>query len=166
MMRHIVFGMPDGTIALVNPSAEAIAARPAGVSEEDWLAAIAANAVENHPPLKTAIRLADAETSKLLPHPKFRDCLRYSSGKASISASVVRAQLLAELRAKRNELLAASDSDQARLADVGNAQQKAALKAYRQQLRDLPAAAQSDLDRIADVDQLAAWQPAIPDKPA
>lgn len=97
---------------------------------------------------------------------RLRKAWRYADGKLTIDVSAARQALLAELRAKRDDLLNESDRLQSIVTDIGTAAQKKDLRDYRQSLRDLPASISSQLANVADVDQLAAWKFVVPEKPS
>ena len=96
---------------------------------------------------------------------RFRLCWRHIGGRIAVDVSLARTQRLAEIRLDHDQRLEASDKDKARLDDVGTPEQIAAMKAYRQALRDLPATAQADIAALATPEQLDQYQPPWPVKP-
>lgn len=69
---------------------------------------------------------------------RFRACWRLINGIVKPDVPLAKAQRLDEIRTKRNGFLDDSDKDYLRAQDQGDAVALAALKTYRQALRDLP----------------------------
>ena len=74
----------------------------------------------------------------------------------------MRQRRLAEIRAERDARLKASDGERARLEDVGTDAQRAALRAYRQNLRDLPATVRTQLENLTSPEAIDAYTPEWP----
>lgn len=90
---------------------------------------------------------------------------RKDNGEIEPDVSLAQQTRMLEIRAERDGRLVESDKEKARLDDIGTPEQIAALKDYRQQLRDLPATAQTDVAAITTPDGLDLYQPPWPVKP-
>lgn len=95
---------------------------------------------------------------------RFRNCWKYDGAaqKTVVDLPSARAQVLSEIRVKRDSLLADSDKLLLRAQDQGNAAAVAKLQPYRQALRDLPATVQPQLDAINDPAVLGTFTPTYP----
>lgn len=101
-----------------------------------------------------------------LPSRRFRESWRWNGTQIDVGIPLAKAQILAEVRQKRNQKILESDSDRARLEDIGTAQQKQDLANYRQALRDFPAVVQQDLAPMTTVAELQAYTPNYPVAPS
>lgn len=150
--KRIVFQRPDGGITLrcpCDPQRES-------ESETDWLDRIAAKRPRGE-------RLFNVDLADLPPTGRrFRDCWRLILGEIRVDRALAVQQVLTEVRQERNTRLLATDAERARLEDVGTAEQRAALAAKRQALRDLPAVVSGQLAGLT-VAQLATYQPVWPE---
>ena len=138
-----------------------------GESEELWLARLAAQAMNDPGQDLTPDNCERVDVAGVEPplSRRFRACWRWTGARVETDIPLAREQLLSEIRAERNALLKDSDMMRARVEDIGTPQEKAALAAYRQALRDLPATVAADLALIADERGLADYQPRWPAKP-
>lgn len=147
--------------------------RMEGESEGQWLARIALRAQQADRQLQGCeyCAIVDETELPLKPHFKgpprklFRESWRWDGARVACDMEKCREIKLEELRMERNNRLKASDVDKQRLDDIGTPQQKAALAAYRQQLRDLPVSVSVDLAKVADALALDRYVPAWPVKP-
>lgn len=149
--KRLVYARLDGGISVVIPDP---GCRRPGQSVADWLAHVAARSI----PPGTDFAVLDAET---LPSRRFRGAWRRSGAAVLVDPPSARAQLLAEIRDERNRRLLASDSERARLEEIGTLEQRQALAALRQALRDLPAAVEAEIAAL-DVPALETYQPTWP----
>jgi hypothetical protein len=94
-----------------------------------------------------------------IPSIKFRDCLRESSGEIAVNLELARAQVLEEVRRKRDEKLLETDAEYTRLHSMD--QDLTAVKAKKQVLRDLPEAVESELAAL-DLEALESYEPTWP----
>lgn len=83
----------------------------------------------------------------------------------AVNTPLARELILGDLRAERRVRLDTSDKEFLRLLSVGTPEQKQALDAYRQQLRDFPAVEAPKIDALT-VAELEAYRPAWPTPPA
>lgn len=151
MATRIVWQAQDGSLRITIP------ADPAADTD-----AVAAHALAVDPSLATCTRLADVDHVDL-PSRRFRACWRHDGKTVAVALDLARAQVLAEVRAERNAKLDASDKEAARLADIGTAEQQAALKEKRQALRDLPVTVTADLAALDTAADLESYKPVWPD---
>ncbi len=159
MSLRIVWKMADGSIVVTTPCADLLP----NESESAYLDRIALKLREDVPDFASAIRLDNID-HEALPERAFRNCWRATGRAVAIDLPLAKEQVIAELRAERNRLLAESDADKARLDDIGTDEDKAALATYRQALRDLPAEASKLIDSAASVAELKIIQPEFPAK--
>jgi hypothetical protein len=155
-MKCIAYTRPDGGVSVVFP---APADRRKGESEDEQVARATAKSVPAES-LASAV-VVDASA---LPSRRFRDCWELGGRGVRPHAGRARLQVLAEVRARRKELLDDSDRAKAKLDDVGTAEEKSKLAAYRQQLRDLPSQVAAQIQALA-VAELEAYAPAFPAAP-
>jgi hypothetical protein len=92
---------------------------------------------------------------------RFRNAWRWDGAKIEADLDLSRAQVMAEVRAERNERLATSRANE----QQGNPEQQS-WKAHRQALRDLPTTVQSEIDIIATPSALEAYEPTWPVEPS
>ena len=155
----MMFRKIDGTVVFYNcadNSSEALESE----NIIEHLERAAKRKLETDPRYAGAVRIDDCKITDL-PHRKFRKCWRDDgSGKVHVDIPLAREQRMAEIRAERNTLLDASDKEKARIDDVGTAEQKTAISAYRQALRDLPAVI--NLDAIDTPEALDVFEPTWP----
>lgn len=153
--KRIVWKKADGAIAVTVPAPKG---QRSDETEQQWLDRVAAKVFVGDAELSE--RLPDALAS-VLPGRRFRDCWRANdAGEIHIDLPLAREQRMAEIRVERNRLLDTSDKEWARLMDVGDAEAQAALKTYRQALRDIPQ--NTSVNRIKIPEALAAYEPDWP----
>lgn len=158
MSKCILWGRSDGAVFRSIPMEPPLQGEP----ESMWLDRVALRAQAADPQLADCVRLDRAGVDAAdLPTRRFRDCWRHAGGVVVVDVSLARAQVLAEVRRERNARLDASDREKARLDEIGTAEQRTALAAYRQKLRDLPAAVTTEVASL-DADALAAYAPRWP----
>ena len=142
--------IPDGSVFVVIPSPEYVAAFPAAADAMEALkkrpGSVPTNALN-----VTVCDLADLPPSGL----RFLGAWRYIGGRAVVDLPLARAQRMAEIRAERDKRLVASDGQIARAQDIGTPAEVAALKTYRQALRDVPQAI--DLGTLPTAEALATF---------
>ena len=98
--------------------------------------------------------------ASLLPR-RFRLCWRQSgAAPPHVDMPLARQQRMAEIREERDRRLARSDGQWARALDIGTPGEVAALKTYRQALRDVPQ--RVTLDAVATPTALAEYDPMWP----
>ena len=184
--ERIVFQHPDGSLAIVNP----VEPIQPPESVEAWLDRIAARAVaasiprpkENEPEWEYLVRInslkvtgeilagytriATLDVADFPATRRFRNAWRYDgNGKVRTAPVAATAMILTEVREDRDLALKTSDSERMRLEDVGTKEQKQALAAYRQLLRDLPAVVEAELANLPIAD-LETFKPSLPAKPS
>lgn len=170
-MHRAVFGSPvstrivwlaaDGSLRITIPCEPLLP----GESETMYLDRIALAAQTADPGLQECSRAADVDAAVLPASRRFRACWRFAAGTVQVHPPAARQQRLDEIRAERNRRLLESDAERARLDEIGTSQQRAALTAYRQQLRDLPALVSVELVTLTTAEELASYQPAWPTPP-
>ena len=153
--KRIVYVDTDGTVNVVIP---ADSGRLPGESMADWLSRVAAASV---PPGLTA-RVIDVSE---LPSRRFRNAWRQVANAVGVDLPLARAQLLKELRARRNAILAQSDGQKIKLDEIGTDEERQAYRTYRQALRDLPATVQAQVDAITTAQELESYEPQLPQEP-
>jgi hypothetical protein len=156
MGKVIVWTRPDGGLSVFHVAPKS---RRQGETLAQWINRLIAKVV---PADATGVRMDD---DTALPSRRFRECWRSVAGTVAIHLASARLQVLAELRRERNARLARSDGEKARLDEIGTAEQKESLRAYRQALRDLPVAVAAEVEAIADAAALEAYQPTWPVEP-
>ncbi len=168
MAKAIVWQAPDGSLRITHPNDKP---HPwgdpplEGETEQHYLDRHAMIALSSDPSLKECTRLSDHDIDALPATRRWRNCWRHDGKGVAIDLALTKEQRLAEIRLERNAALDGTDKDMARLNEIGTAEQVAAMKAYRQQLRDIPATVQPDLDKSATPDEVAEL-PLWPEKPS
>ena len=153
MTKRIVYTRSDGGVSIVCPAPEYVAQF---ATETDAIAAIRAKDV---PAEATNVHVCD-ETAVPASR-RFRNCWRQvGATPPSVSMPLARVQRLAEIRAERDKLLALSDSQVVRAQEIGTPAEIAALKTYRQSLRDIPQT--TVLGSIVTSEALSDYEPAWP----
>jgi len=147
-----VYERPDGGVSVVTLAEKN--RRPAESDDAFFARVIPKTGLEGLP-------YVDVDPATL-PSRRFRDAWTLTAGKVSHDLPKARALRLAELRAGRDILLAESDGPKLRALERGAAKEIAALDAYRQALRDLPAQAEAELAAIVRVEDLATYEPTWP----
>ena len=150
MTKRITYTVPDGSMRLVIPAPEYVAQF---TTEAEALAALMRRP-RSVPPgaLNAAVRdLADLPPSGL----RFIGAWHSVNDRVVVDLSRARAQRMAEIRAERDKRLVASDGQIARAQDIGTPAEVAALKTYRQALRDVPQAI--DLGTLPTAEALATF---------
>lgn len=167
-MKCIVWANPDGSVRVTVPMMPPLE----GESEAMYMDRIALETLSCDVTLRECVRLTDVDESKLPIEIKgekkrklFRNCWRVVNGMISVDIPLARVEVIERVRKERNTRLTDSDTDKHRLDDIGTPQQKQALAAYRQQLRDLPVSVVEDVEMLADVDSLDKYTPSWPTKP-
>ena len=157
MAQRIVYTRPDGGVSVVYPAPEYVARF---ATEAEALEAIQAKGVPTN-----AMNVHICDEFVIPASRRFRNCWRQVGGATppSVSISLARAQRMSEIRSERDKRLILSDAQMARAQDIGAPAEIAALKTYRQSLRDLPQTI--NLNSIQDVDNLAAYEPNWPVEP-
>ena len=174
-----IFAFPDGTIKILSPAMPI----PEGISEVTFIDALAdsarANAILSGD--QSAILMEHVVTlhrSEIEPMDKrwggvgragpdgspvftVTSCLRWVGGQVVVDPVAARSHLLAEIRILRDQKLQVSDSDKARIDEIGTPEQKKAIKDYRQALRDLPATVAAEIATLS-VAQLEIYRPKLP----
>jgi Phage tail assembly chaperone protein len=154
--QRILWQMPDGTLRVTVP-----------VNRLQPLDEIARRVQAAVLELRAAQRLPDC-LAEDLPPSRWRTCWRAdAAGRAQVDLPLARAQRLAEIRAERDARLATSDAAMLREQEQGTEQGVAALRAYRQALRDLPGDLEQSvaLQALEDVQALEAFAPPWPAPP-
>lgn len=114
-----------------------------------------------------ATNLIECNESTPLPNRRFRNAWRQAGAVPPVaSMPAARTQRMGEVRVQRDQMLQKSDVDYMKAQEAGNTTLLAALRDYRQKLRDLPVAEQQNVDAITTPETLATWQPAWPINPA
>ncbi len=155
--KRIIWSNADGSLSVTTP----VEVQLDTETEQQYLDRIAAKV---QPAGST--RLADQDVSTLPVSRRFRAAWRQVAGNVQAHFITARAQLVAELRAQRDAILAQSDALKAKYDDIGTAGQKLAVFNYRQSLRDLTTQIQSDVSAMTTVAQLEAYVAPIPALPA
>jgi hypothetical protein len=88
---------------------------------------------------------------------RFRNCWTKGAAGVEVHMDKARAQVLAEVRVKRDAALAATDGQMLKAQEQGANTKDLAVK--RQTLRDLPAAVEAQLAALATPEDLEAFQP-------
>ena len=156
-----VLAGPDGVI-VIHPAMND-RTRPAELADDAWALACLDKTIAKHPEwqgfVATDVRVED------LPPRRFRNAWRADGrGAPSIDMPAARAIRIAEIRAERDQRLAASDGEMLREQETGGAK-LAALRAYRQALRDVPTVTAPTIEAVGDPDGLAALEPDWPIRP-
>lgn len=159
MSLRIVWKMPDGSVAITTPAAPKLSDE----TDAQYLDRIAAKTKAGNPDLAAAERMPDIDHTEL-PDRAFRNCWKHN-GSLAIDVDLAKEQVIAEVRAERNRALAESDAEKLRLDEIGTAEQKSAILAYRQSLRDLPTVVSDDLDKATTIDQVVTVPKDMPEKP-
>jgi len=102
----------------------------------------------------------DEETGKYIyPDRYFRKSWRKSGASSiSVNLAVARSEKMDKLRAKRDELLKATDEEYVKLLSQGA--DLTAIQTRKQELRDMPDTRQAELDAISDIEELKNYVPA------
>ena len=154
--KRIVYTRPDGGVSVVCPAPEYVARF---TTEAEALDAIRAKDVPADAANVYVCDVAEVPASR-----RFRNCWRQvGTTPPSVSMPLARAQRMAEIRAERDERLATSDGLMLAMQDRGIPAGIAALKTYRQALRDVPQA--MTLDSVATPEALAEVEPVWPTVP-
>lgn len=93
----------------------------------------------------------------------FRTAWKIVAGRVEVDLPTAREIVTARVRIERDRRLGDSDREKARLDDVGTPQQRQAMAAYRQALRDLPASLPAALADLT-AEQLHDFAPAWPQR--
>ena len=146
--KRIVYTRPDGGVSVVCPAPEYVARF---TTEAEALDAIRAKDVPADAANVYVCDVAEVPASR-----RFRNCWRQAgTAPPSVSLPLARTQRMAEIRAERDKRLVASDGQIARAQDIGTPAEVAALKTYRQALRDVPQAI--DLGTLPTAEALATF---------
>lgn len=149
--KRVVYTRSDGGVSVVIPAPDG---KLVTESEQDWLNRVIAQSVPPGTPTQT-VEVAD------LPNRRFRDCWRMNGSGVYVEPTLIRGQILKEVRLKRDALLAKSDGEKSKLDDVGSQQEKQNLARYRQALRDWPAVVSSQIENL-NAGQLENYVPVEP----
>ena len=151
--KRIVYTRSDGGVSVVCPAPEYVARF---ATEGEALEAIRAKDVP-----ADVINVHVCDESAVPVSRRFRNCWRQvGTTPPSVSMPLARAQRMVEIRAERDKRLVVSDGSMLRTQETGTPAQIAALKVYRQALRDVPQTA--DLSGITTALDLAMYEPAWP----
>jgi len=154
MTDVLLWKMPDGKIVLGVPLPET---RGAQEPLNQWLDRLAL-AWRPHP---QAVVLSSVPASTLPGNRAFRNCWRDDGlGKVQVDMPLARQLRLEEIRAKRDVLLAQTDTLLLRAVEAQDAPRQQALKALRQTLRDVPQS--FPLDKFTTPEALAQAEPPWP----
>jgi hypothetical protein len=153
---RLVYTDDAGRLVVVTPAPKA---RLPDENETDFVARIA---LKDIPAGKDFQVLQKGE---LPDNRRFRNCWKLDASGVSVHAESAKAQVLAEIRAQRNQLLAQSDVLKAKTDDLGTVEQKAAVANYRQALRDLPQVTAPRLTALKTEDDLHRFSPEWPAHP-
>ena len=156
MSKCIVYTRPDGGVTVVHPAPEYLARFN---SEADGIAAVQLKAVP-----KDAINIIIVDHTAIPTSRRFRNAWNIQGNTVVHNMTKARNKRMSEIRTERNNRLLASDSLFARVTEIGTLAEAAALRVYRQILRDIPQTV--NLNSIQDVDELAVYEPNWPVEPA
>lgn len=160
-MKVVLWQAPDSSIRVTIP------ARPSLEGETDDMHAdgVALRALAADPSLQQCTRLPNVNRWDLPQSRRFRNHWRLIGGQVRPAVPLVRAQVLGEVLRQHKERLLASDSERARLEDIGTVEQRQALANYRRQLREMVATVRTELDALETVEQLDGYTPSWPSPP-
>ncbi len=161
MSARIVWQFADNSLAITTP----VGQPNPGESETQWLDRLANNLRTALPEYNAATRLANVDHTAI-PNRRFRTAWRFAGGAVGVSLAAARALRVAELRDDRDKRLALSDALRLKYDDIGTAQQKSDIAAYRQALRDVTTTIQADIAAISTVAGLVAYDAPWPATPA
>lgn len=162
MFLHVLT-RPDGSVLIIGPAPNA---QRAGEDEVTFAARVLTRTLEANPawaayPVQTVTR---ASVAAILSNRRFRNAWTVQAGVLTYDMTKARALRMTEIRRARDARLAASDGPMLRVQEQDKAPEIAALKAYRQALRDVPQT--TDLSSLTTPDALDAFEPVWPTEPA
>jgi len=149
----------DGSIVTIIRPSEKF--RLLGESDDALLDRAATLTIQKNPRYQ-GFTTVDIEETDMPTTRRFRNAWGRVGAKLEVDMPKARTQRLAEIRKDRDKLLDESDKDILRDQEQGGAKQ-AALRAYRQALRDLPTTL--NLDAILTPEALNTFRPTFPVKP-
>lgn len=145
-MKVRAFHKPDGTVAVMH-----FAVDDPEIIERDTAAFLTAEPGSTHEDIN----------KETLPSRRFRNCWTKDASKlggVAVHMDKARAQVLAEVRVKRDAALAATDGQMLRAQETGKQGEVSQLTAKRQFLRDLPATVEVQLNGLSTPEALEAFQ--------
>jgi len=126
-----VFIKPDGSVRIAHACMKG---KPEGMSDRDWAVEQFERIIQADASLQ-GLPFSDVDESELPQDREFRDQWRMKAGKVAVDPILETEERWKRIRAERNRLLDESDKALARAMDLN--ENVAALKAYRQALRDI-----------------------------
>lgn len=147
-MKKIAFTRPDGGVSVIVPAPKA---QLPDESEADFMARVA----QALPPDATDV--AELDT---LPSRAYRNAWVLSGGQVQHDMVKARGMKMVEIRAERDQRLAATDGIYLRAQEQNDTAELNRLKTVRQRLRDLPGTVA--LGSITDPDALSRFAPTWP----
>jgi hypothetical protein len=150
-MNRIVYSRPDGGVSVIVPAPNY---RLAGESDEKFIARIMAKDVPTDATDVAVCDEADIPTDRT-----FRNAWERGGKSVVVNMPKAREIHMARIRARRNELLDASDKELARAQETGG--DVRAIQARRQALRDVPQSIQAAVEAAQTPDSLKHVWPEI-----